>query len=81
MTQSGYVSGNWDANKDNLKQDQYDNFATYLTTVVDHLQKDLGIAFKTLSPVNEPNTNYWGAKEGRKVPTGHRHLKERLLML
>ncbi|TDK58631.1 hypothetical protein E2K98_22540 [Bacillus salipaludis] len=62
MTQSGYVSGNWDANKDNLKPDQYDNFATYLTTVVDHLQRDLGIAFKTLSPVNEPNTNYWGAK-------------------
>jgi O-glycosyl hydrolase len=62
MTQSGYVSGNWDSNKDNLKSDQYKNFASYLTGVVDHLQKDTGIQFKTLSPVNEPNTNYWGAK-------------------
>ncbi|WP_144549562.1 glycoside hydrolase [Bacillus sp. X1(2014)] len=62
MTQSGYVSGNWDSNRDNLKPDQYTNFASYLTAVVDHLQKDTGIQFKTLSPVNEPNTNYWGAK-------------------
>jgi O-glycosyl hydrolase len=62
MTESGYVSGNWDSNKDNLKPDQYTNFASYLTGVVDHLQKQTGIQFKTLSPVNEPNTNYWGAK-------------------
>ncbi|ULT57336.1 RICIN domain-containing protein [Neobacillus drentensis] len=62
MTQSGYVSGNWDPWKDNLKPDQYTNFASYLTAVVDHLQKDMGIKFKTLSPVNEPNTGYWGAK-------------------
>ncbi|MEH7375539.1 glycoside hydrolase [Neobacillus drentensis] len=62
MTQSGYVSGNWDANKDNLKPDQYTNFASYLTGVVDHLQQETGIQFKTLSPVNEPNTNFWGAK-------------------
>ena len=62
MTQSGYVSGNWNSNNDNLKPDQYTNFASYLTEVVDHLQQDTGIQFKTLSPVNEPNTNYWGAK-------------------
>jgi O-glycosyl hydrolase len=62
MTQSGYVSGNWNSNNDNLKPDQYTNFASYLTEVVDHLQQETGIQFKTLSPVNEPNTNYWGAK-------------------
>ncbi|WHY69417.1 glycoside hydrolase [Neobacillus sp. SuZ13] len=62
MTQSGYVSGNWNSNNDNLKSDQYKNFASYLTGVVDHLQQQTGIEFKTLSPVNEPNTNYWGAK-------------------
>lgn len=67
MTQSGYVSGNWNPWDDNLKPDQYKNFASYLTTVVDHLQKDLDIDFKTLSPVNEPNTGYWramGRQEG-----------------
>ncbi|WP_159457836.1 glycoside hydrolase [Virgibacillus dakarensis] len=62
MTRSGYVSGNWNPSEDNIKPDQFENFATYLTTVVDHLQQDMGIEFKTLSPVNEPNTNYWGAK-------------------
>lgn len=62
MTQSGYVSGNWNSWDDNLKPDQFKNFATYLTTVVDHLQKDMNIEFNTLSPVNEPNTGYWGAK-------------------
>ncbi|WP_223594414.1 glycoside hydrolase [Neobacillus bataviensis] len=62
MTQSGYVSGNWNSWDDNLKADQFENFATYLTTVVDHLQKDLDVEFKTLSPINEPFTGYWGAK-------------------
>lgn len=62
MTQSGYVSGNWNPWDDNLKPDQYSNFANYLTTVVDHLQEDMDIEFKTLSPVNEPNTGYWRAK-------------------
>lgn len=67
MTQSGYVSGNWDPWKDNLKPDQFEEFATYLTTVVDRLQKDMDIEFKTLSPINEPNTGYWralGRQEG-----------------
>ncbi|MED4229098.1 glycoside hydrolase [Neobacillus cucumis] len=62
MTQSGYVSGNWNSWDDNLKPDQYQNFANYLTTVVEHFQKEYGIKFNTLSPVNEPNTGYWGAK-------------------
>jgi O-glycosyl hydrolase len=67
MTRSGYVSGNWNPWDDNLKADQFENFATYLTTVVDHLQKDLDIEFKTLSPINEPYTGYWralGRQEG-----------------
>jgi O-glycosyl hydrolase len=67
MTRSGYVSGNWNAWDDNLKADQFENFATYLTTVVDRLQKDLDIEFKTLSPINEPYTGYWralGRQEG-----------------
>lgn len=62
MTQSGYVSGNWNPWDDNIKPDQFENFATYLTTVVEHLQKEMNIEFKSLSPVNEPNTGYWRAK-------------------
>ncbi|QNF28725.1 glycoside hydrolase [Metabacillus elymi] len=62
MTQSGYVSGNWNSWDDNIKPDQFENFASYLTTVVEHLQKDMDVEFQTLSPVNEPNTGYWRAK-------------------
>jgi O-glycosyl hydrolase len=66
MTESGYASGNVDGNKDNLRADQYDEFATYLATVVDHVEKADGIDFATVSPVNEPNTNYWHAKGGQE---------------
>ncbi|MEH7010870.1 glycoside hydrolase [Neobacillus niacini] len=70
MTKSGYVSGNWHYGDENLKADQFENFAVYLTTVVDHLQKDLDIEFKTLSPTNEPS-GFWEAKgrqEGSNWP-------------
>ncbi|WP_186580389.1 glycoside hydrolase [Aquibacillus kalidii] len=62
MTQSGFTSGNWNSAEDNLQQDQYQNFATYLTRVVEHLETEMNIDISTLSPVNEPNTDYWGAK-------------------
>lgn len=61
MTQSGLVSGNFNSWDDNIKHDQFENFATYLTKVVDHLQDHLEVEFQTLSPVNEPNNGYWGA--------------------
>ncbi|WP_208586778.1 Ig-like domain-containing protein [Gracilibacillus suaedae] len=65
MTNSGYTSGNWNSAEDNLQEDQYENFATYLTRVVEYFAEEKGISFQTLSPVNEPNTNYWGA-QGRQ---------------
>lgn len=61
MTQSGYVSGNFNSWDDNIKHDQFDNFAKYLTGVVEHLQESMDIEFQTLSPINEPNNGYWGA--------------------
>ena len=62
MTESGYTSGNWNSWDDNLRPDQYKNFAIYLTRVVDYLQNEMDIDIQTLSPVNEPNNGYWGAK-------------------
>ncbi|WP_440896508.1 glycoside hydrolase [Amphibacillus sp. Q70] len=61
MTKSGYTSGNDSSTQDNLQEDQYENFAIYLTKVVEHLENELGVPINTLSPVNEPNTNYWSA--------------------
>lgn len=72
MTVSGSTTGNSDAWKDNLKSTEYDNFADYLATVVKHFDSE-GIKFNTLSPINEPNTNYWGfggGQEGSHWDTG-----------
>ncbi|OME66892.1 hypothetical protein BSK65_20530 [Paenibacillus odorifer] len=60
MTESGSTTGHWDSGKDNLKPDEYENFATYLTDVVKHFKENWNIDFNYLSPMNEPNTNYWG---------------------
>ncbi|WP_121830994.1 ricin-type beta-trefoil lectin domain protein [Streptomyces sp. S1] len=67
MTNSGLVSGAQDPNKDNLRPDQYERFAAYLSGALERTQNATGVTFDSLSPVNEPNTNYWragGRQEG-----------------
>ncbi|AZQ39325.1 ricin-type beta-trefoil lectin domain protein [Streptomyces cyaneochromogenes] len=64
MTESGYVSGNFDAGKDQLKTESVDDFAKYLVGATERLEKAHGIKVDTLDPFNEPNTNYWGTKLG-----------------
>lgn len=61
MTVSGRVSGALNGNDDNLRPGFERVFAAYLARVVDELQRRQGIAFRTLSPFNEPNTDYWYA--------------------
>lgn len=61
MTQSGSSAGHTDSSQTNLKDSEYDNFANYLGEVVKRFNDYWGITFHSLSPVNEPNTNYWGA--------------------
>lgn len=61
MTVSGKVSGAEKGADDNLRPGQEAAFAAYLARAVDELQRRHGIAFRTLSPVNEPNTDYWFA--------------------
>jgi len=61
MTVSGRVSGAEKGGDDNLRPGQEGRFATYLARVVDELQRRHRIAFRTLSPVNEPNTDFWFA--------------------
>jgi O-glycosyl hydrolase len=61
MTVSGRVSGNEDGLQDNLKPGEEGAFADYLARVVQTLEQSHHIRFRTLSPVNEPNTPYWFA--------------------
>ena len=61
MTVSGRVSGNENGLQDNLKPGEEGAFADYLARVVQELEQRHHIHFRTLSPVNEPNTPYWFA--------------------
>jgi hypothetical protein len=59
MTRSGLVSGNVNGLEDNLLPGFETRFSTYLARVTAELERRHGIRFRTLSPVNEPNTPYW----------------------
>jgi hypothetical protein len=61
MTRSGLVSGNADGLTDNLRPGYEDQFAEYLVTITAELERRHQIHFRTLSPLNEPNTPYWYA--------------------
>ncbi|HEY9328710.1 MAG TPA: RICIN domain-containing protein [Streptomyces sp.] len=67
MTNSGLVSGAGNGWEDNLRTDQYDRFAAYLTGSLERAQSATGVTFDSVSPVNEPDTDYWhagGRQEG-----------------
>ncbi|MEL7978016.1 RICIN domain-containing protein [Isoptericola sp. F-RaC21] len=73
MTESGYVSGNFDAGTDQLKPESVDDFAQYLVGAVERLEDAHGIDVDTVDPFNEPNTDYWGTQLGADGnPTGGR---------
>lgn len=60
MTESGCSSGNRNSGKNNLPDDKFDNFASFLAEAVLRIQNEYGIEFDTLEPFNESDTNYWG---------------------
>ncbi|WP_406157154.1 RICIN domain-containing protein [Streptomyces sp. NBC_01005] len=66
MTNSGLVSGAAKGWEDNLRSDQYDRFAAYLTGALHRAQSATGVTFDSLSPVNEPDTDYWHAGGGQE---------------
>lgn len=73
QTESGYVSGNFDASEDQIRADKVDEFAAYVTGVVAELERAHGISVDTIDPLNEPNTPYWGTQLGADGnPTGGR---------
>ncbi|MEU8658053.1 RICIN domain-containing protein [Actinoplanes philippinensis] len=73
QTVSGYVSGGFDPNTDQIRPETVDDFATYLTRVTEFLEKTHKITVDTIEPLNEPNTNYWRTTLGSNgQPTGGR---------
>lgn len=59
MCKSGCSSGGEDPNKNNLKDDCYDWFAEYLAHVTEYINNALKIKVSSVSPMNEPNTDFW----------------------
>ncbi len=66
MTESGCSSGNFDANADNLKPEYYTEFAKYLAHTAKYINDEMGIKVSSVSPMNEPNTNYWWANNWKQ---------------
>ncbi|MBB5218730.1 O-glycosyl hydrolase [Treponema rectale] len=66
MTYSGCSSGAEHAEDNNLRDDQYENFAEYMATVMEHYKKEWGVSFQSCDPMNEPATNYWGANSWKQ---------------
>ena len=66
MTTSGCSSGAKDPERDNLREESYEAFATYLVDVVEHYRREWGITFGTLDPCNEPGGNWWKAEKGQE---------------
>ena len=66
MTNSGCSSGADKASNDNLKSNMYDDFAKYIAETTKHFKEDFGIEFKSYSPMNEPDTSYWGANSEKQ---------------
>ena len=59
MTKSGCSSGGKNPDKNNLKDECYEDFAEYLAHVTEYINNNLKIKVSSISPMNEPNTKYW----------------------
>ncbi len=74
MTVSGCSSGNTNASVNNIKDECYGDVGEYLAHVSAYINNELGIKVDSISPMNEANTNHWGAysnkQEGCHVDAG-----------
>lgn len=70
MTESGYASGGFDSNAQQLKPEAEEAFVGYIKEVTQRLEDQYGISVDTIDPFNEPNTNYWGTTLVNGAPTG-----------
>ena len=79
MTNSGCSTGNFKAEENNIKDDEYDDFAEYMAHVANYMTREMKLKVRSVSPMNEPNTNYWPAmnykQEGCHIDAGESQSK------
>lgn len=66
MTISGCTGGNTDPGKNNLRDDCYTDFAEYIAHVTEYINNTLNIKVYCVSPMNEPDTDYWHANSEKQ---------------
>jgi O-glycosyl hydrolase len=72
-TVSGYVSGGFNPNAEQLRTDKIGDYTAYLAKVTKTLERAHGITVASVDPFNEPNTGYWRTTLGTDGnPTGGR---------
>ncbi|MDD3277304.1 MAG: glycoside hydrolase [Lachnospiraceae bacterium] len=63
MTKSGSSTGGYSWDLNNLRDDQYDEFALYMARATKWIDQDLeskyGTGVSFIEPLNEPDTSYW----------------------
>lgn len=59
FTKNGYGFKTEKDYQTNLKEDKFDEFADFLATVIQHFQEE-GLVFDYISPVNEPQWDWFG---------------------
>jgi len=65
MTKSGYAFAGSGANKSNLREDMYEEFARYLVDITEHFVRVEKLPVKGISPINEPQWDWDGhSQEG-----------------
>ncbi len=61
MTNSLCSSGAENAGDDNLNSEHLGDFTEFIAEVTERMRDEYGIKFQSYSPMNEPDTTYWGA--------------------
>lgn len=78
MTVSGCTGGGIPKDSDNLRPDMYGAFGRFIARAA-RLFRGEGIVFQSYSPMNEPDTDYWGAgspkQEGCRFSPGESQSK------
>jgi O-glycosyl hydrolase len=59
MTVSGCSSGNTKADENNIRDDEYADFAEYMAHVANYMTRNMKLKVKSMSPMNAPNSNFW----------------------
>ena len=66
MTESGCTGGSITGYDNNLKPEHYADFAEFIAECAKRFKEEWGVEFKSYSPMNEPDTDFWKAHNNKQ---------------